>query len=60
MSKATLSVSPTVFYALAAATVITLFLSAYLFFTNQSYVHQNRELIIQNDSILSVNLACTT
>lgn len=42
--------------ALLIAIVALLALNAYLFQQNNQYRHQNRALILQNDSILSANL----
>ena len=36
--------------------VVLLVMNAYLYRQNNNYRHQNRTLILQNDSILSVNL----
>ena len=38
------------------AVLLLLVLNAYLLHTNNQYRQQNRTLILQNDSILSVNL----
>jgi hypothetical protein len=39
--------------------VLLLLMNAYLYQQNNNYRHQNRTLILQNDSILSVNLELT-
>lgn len=36
--------------------VISITMNGFLYQQNRSYRHHNRELILQNDSILSVNL----
>lgn len=41
---------------LLTAVVLLLALNAYLLHSNNQYRQQNRTLILQNDSILSVNL----
>lgn len=41
---------------LLCLTVASVTVNGILFQQNRSYKHQNRELILQNDSILSVNL----
>jgi hypothetical protein len=41
---------------LLGLTVASVTVNGILFQQNRSYKHQNRELILQNDSILSVNL----
>ena len=41
---------------LLSAVPLLLVLNAYLIWQNNHYRHQNRTLILQNDSILSVNL----
>ena len=41
---------------LLSAVVLLLALNAYLLHSNNRYRQQNRTLILQNDSILSVNL----
>ena len=44
---------------LLSMVVLLLLMNAYLYQQNNNYRHQNRTLILQNDSILSVNLELT-
>ena len=46
----------TIKISLLFAVLLLLALNAYLLYSNNQYRQQNRTLILQNDSILSVNL----
>jgi hypothetical protein len=48
--------SRSIYFLLISLLVILLVMNAYLYRQNNNYRHQNRALILQNDSILSVNL----
>lgn len=42
---------------LIAGLLLSVFLSAFLFQQQRFYKHENRRLIIENDSLISVNIA---
>jgi hypothetical protein len=56
MKKVSLKVGPFLIFAALGSVIASLLFSGYLYNQNNSYQSENRKLIIQNDSILSVNI----
>lgn len=56
MKKAAFKANWFLFVLLAGLTIIAIAFSGFLYHRNQIYLTNNRQLILQNDSIMSVNI----
>jgi CHASE3 domain sensor protein len=56
MKQSSAFTKPLVFFTFGGLLVILLFVSGLLFHQNNVYRQENRELIIENDSVISVNI----